>query len=192
MLAGHEERFARIVGDYLERPAGDYAELLHRSRVASPEGVDPEAWREEIRRQARQDKIRVITRRDGARALAMLNPSLSDEHANEFMAVALARGQMLEGLADTARRLGHEPTGWLRSDDEYASACSRCQARIYTRLETQTVEDGERSPSPAQAPKGRGPGSAGWSGFDVGCARGHFRGCSLGLGPVDLLGELGR
>ena len=57
--------------DYLERPAGDYAELLHRGYVSSPDGVDPEAWRAQIRRQARQDKVRVITRRDGARAFAL-------------------------------------------------------------------------------------------------------------------------
>ena len=57
MLAEHEQRFARIVSDYLERPAGDYAELLHRGYVSSPDGVDPEAWRAEIRAQARRDKL---------------------------------------------------------------------------------------------------------------------------------------
>jgi hypothetical protein len=43
----HEERFRRIAKDYLERPGGDYAELLRRGRVTSPEGVDPEEWRAE-------------------------------------------------------------------------------------------------------------------------------------------------
>jgi hypothetical protein len=38
----HEERFRRIAEDYLERPGGDYAELLHRGEVSSPDGVDPE------------------------------------------------------------------------------------------------------------------------------------------------------
>jgi hypothetical protein len=90
MLDEHEERFRLIVRDYLEHPAGDYAELLHRGRVTSPEGVDPEAWREEIRRQARQDRIRVITRRAGtSRAFAMLNPQVSDELALELMQDAL-------------------------------------------------------------------------------------------------------
>ena len=32
----HEQRFQRIVVEYLERPAGDYAELLHRGYVTSP------------------------------------------------------------------------------------------------------------------------------------------------------------
>jgi len=131
MLDMHEERFRRILTDYLERPAGDYAELLHRGQVSSPEGVDTEAWREQIRRQARQDKIRVITRRDGARAFAVLNPSVADERAGELMQRALARGLELQRLAQTARELGHKPIGWLRSDDEYVSVCSSCGARIY-------------------------------------------------------------
>jgi hypothetical protein len=55
MLAEHEERFRRIASEFLKRPAGDYAELLRRGHVSSPEGVDPDEWREEIRRKARQD-----------------------------------------------------------------------------------------------------------------------------------------
>jgi hypothetical protein len=80
MLASHEERFRRIAGDYLEGLAGDYAELLHRGQVSSPEGVEPEGWRKEIRRQARHEKLLIITRRDGQRALAMLNRALAAEH----------------------------------------------------------------------------------------------------------------
>jgi len=148
MLDRHEERFRRILSDYLERPAGDYAELLHRGQVSSPEGVDPEAWRRQIRRQARQDKIRVITRRDGACAFAMLNPSLPAELGAELMQRALARGLTLQRHAETSRGLGHDPIGWLRSDDEYVSVCSRCGARIYARVGAQPVEDGEALSDP--------------------------------------------
>ena len=35
----------------------------------APEGADAEGWRAEIRRQARQDKVRMITRRDGTRVV---------------------------------------------------------------------------------------------------------------------------
>ncbi len=143
MLARHEQRFRRIAGDYLERPAGDYAELLHRGQVSSPAGADPEAWRAQIRRQARQDKIRVITRRDGDRAFALLNRSLAEERKDELMRDALVRGQQLQQLAESARELGHEPVGWLRSDDEYISACSRCGARMYARLGAEPAKDGE-------------------------------------------------
>ena len=59
MKPEHDERFRRIADDYLDRPRGDYAELLRRGEVSSPEGVDPEAWRAEIRAKARADKIRV-------------------------------------------------------------------------------------------------------------------------------------
>jgi hypothetical protein len=62
MLAAHEERFQRIYTDYRDRPSGDYAELLRRGEVMSREGVDPEEWRAEIRRKARQDKVHVMTR----------------------------------------------------------------------------------------------------------------------------------
>jgi hypothetical protein len=54
MLAASEERFRRIHAEFLERPNGDYAELLRRAHVSSQEGVDIASWRPEIRRQARQ------------------------------------------------------------------------------------------------------------------------------------------
>ena len=73
----------------------------------------------------------------------MLNRSLPDDRAEEAMQHALAGVLELQRLAETARRLGHRPIGWLRSDDEYVSACSRCGARLYARLAAQTVEDGE-------------------------------------------------
>ena len=143
MLASSEERFARIVRDYLERPAGDYGELLHRGYVSSPEGVDAEAWRAEIRRQARQDKVRVITRRDGARAFALLARAVPEADAHELMRRGLEQHLALEQLAQTARRLGHAPVGWVRSDDEHVSLCGRCGARIYARLGARRVQDGE-------------------------------------------------
>jgi hypothetical protein len=84
MRPEHEQRFNRIVNDYLERPGGDYAELLRRGQVSSPEGVDPEQWRAEIRAQARKDKIRVVTSRHGAVAFAARHRPVSalEEHRN--------------------------------------------------------------------------------------------------------------
>ena len=113
MLAEHEERFRWIAGEFLERPAGDYAELLRRGQVSSPEGVDPDEWREEIRRKARQDKIRVVTSRDGAGAFAMLNRKIPDDQAMEVMRHAFERTTLLGELARRSAELGHVLSGWL-------------------------------------------------------------------------------
>ena len=145
MLAAHEERFRRIYTDYRDRPSGDYAELLRRGEVMSRDGVDPEEWRAEIRRQARQDKVAVLTSSSGGRGFATLNRPVPTDprQLGELVARAFAQGEVLGELAERSRALGHEPIGWLPHDDEYISYCERCGARIYTRLGTQTIEDGE-------------------------------------------------
>jgi hypothetical protein len=137
MFDEHEERFGLIVRDYLEHPAGDYAELFHCGRVTSPEGVDPEAC-EEIRRQARQDRIRVITRRAGSgRAFAMLNPQVSDELALELMQDALARGLELQELQTRPAN----------------SATSRPAGFAATRSTSRRAHDARRASTPASEPK---------------------------------------
>jgi hypothetical protein len=148
MRPEHEQRFRRIVSDYLQRPAGDYGELLHRGHVSSPEGVDPEQWRAQIRAQARRDKIRVVTFRDGDRAIAARNRTASDDE----LRCELDRMQALRQLAAAARALGHEPGSWLRSDEESISFCSRCDARIYLRVASPPVSDGEAISEPCPAP----------------------------------------
>jgi len=152
MLAEHERRFARIVSDYLQRPGGDYAELLHRAYVSSPDGVDPEAWRSEIRAQARRDQLRVITSRDGDRAIAARQRTVGDQEVR----AELDRANVLSQLAGAARALGHEPGHWLRSHAESVCVCRRCDARIYVRTSTEPVSDGEaiseRCPAPSCAP----------------------------------------
>ena len=68
---------------------------------------------------------------------------LDRTHLRELMRRELDRQLALPQLAHTTRQLGHEPVGWLRSDDEYVSVCGRCGARVYTHLGARTVEDGE-------------------------------------------------
>jgi hypothetical protein len=144
MLAAHEERFRRIYSESLGRPAGDYAELLRRGEVSSPEGVDPEAWRAEIRRQARQDKIRVMTCRVGEeRAFAMLNRTVPDDQVFAVKQRALEQVVAPGEVRELSRVLGHELIGWLAHDDEFISFCERCGARIYTRLQPLRIDDGE-------------------------------------------------
>ena len=52
---------------------GDYGKLLHSGHVSSLDGVDSEAWRAELRAQTRRDTFRVLTVRDGDRAIAAHN-----------------------------------------------------------------------------------------------------------------------
>jgi hypothetical protein len=140
----HDERFRRIAEDYLERPGGDYAELLRRGQVSSPEGVDPEEWRAEIRAKARADKIRVITIRSGDRAIAARQRSIPKDQELAELTAALERGEVLRGVAERARQLGHEIVRWVAHDQESIAMCPRCQARIYVRLDIDpAVVDGE-------------------------------------------------
>lgn len=118
-------------------------QTLHRGVVSAPEGVDPEAWRKQIRRQAREDGIHVITRRNRTGAFAILNPNVLNERADEVLRDAVARGLVLQQFVERARQLAHEPTSWARVDDRYVSTCFRCGARIHAHVEARTVDDGE-------------------------------------------------
>ena len=152
MLPEHEQRFERIASEFLERPAGDYAELLRRGHVSSPDGVDPDEWREEIRRNARQDRIRVITSRVGDGAVAMLNRKIPDDRAMDAMRAALDRTTALGELEERSAELGHELSRWQRHRDESIAFCDRCGARVYARHGALNIQDGEalteRCPSP--------------------------------------------
>lgn len=144
MTPEHEERFRRIAEDYLERPGGDYAELLRRGEVSSPEGVDPEQWRAEIRAKARADKIRVVTIRSGDRAIAARHRSIPKDQELAELTAAMERGQMLRPVAERARQLGHEIACWVAHDQEMIAVCPCCGARIYVRLDVDPpVVDGE-------------------------------------------------
>jgi hypothetical protein len=149
MKPEHEGRFRRIADDYLDRPGGDYAELLHRGEVSSPEGVDPELWRAEIRAKARADKIRVLTIRSGDRAIAALRRTVPKDQEFAVLSAAMERGEVLRGAAERARLRGHEIVRWVAHDQESIAMCPRCQARIYVRLDIDPpVVDGEALEKP--------------------------------------------
>ena len=105
MKPEHDERFRRIVEDYRERPGGDYAELSRRGQVSSPDGVDADQWRAEIRAKARADKIRVITIRDGDRAIATRQRSIPKDQELAELTRELDRSVVLRGLAERARQV---------------------------------------------------------------------------------------
>jgi hypothetical protein len=145
----NDERFRRIADDYLERPGGDYAELLRRGQVSSPEGVDPEEWRAEIRAKARADKIRVVTIRRGDRAIAARQRSIPKDQELPELTVAFEQGEVLRGLDRRAEQLGHEIGRWLRHDDEGIAMCVRCPVRIYVRFDSSAlIVDGESLDDP--------------------------------------------
>jgi hypothetical protein len=131
----HDARFRRIAEDYLERPGGDYAEPLRRGQVSSPEGVDPDEWRAEIRAKARADKIRVITIRDGDRAIAARQRKIPEDQELAELSRELERTDVLRGLSRRAWALGHRIDPWLRHDQESIAICTRCSARIYARFD---------------------------------------------------------
>ena len=137
MTPENEERFGRILSDYMERPGGDYTDGLRRGRVVSPAGVEIEAWRRELRAQARADKIRVATIRDGERAMALARREYTDAEVRG----ELERGERLRRLATQAREHGHELGPWLRQDDESITVCTRCTAHVYVRTGAEWVVD---------------------------------------------------
>jgi hypothetical protein len=145
MLAAHEQRFLRIYEDRRDRPAGDYAELLRRGEVVSRDRVDLDAWRAEIRRQAGRDRVRVMTSVSGGRAFATLNPPLptARDQIDRLLARAAEQLELLGGLDERSRTLGHQLVGWISHDDEYISWCQRCAARVYARIVGRLIEDGE-------------------------------------------------
>jgi hypothetical protein len=143
VLAANEARFWRIYHEFRDRPGGDYAELLRSGAVSSPEGVDPEEWRAEIRRKARADKISVSTSREGTWALAMVNKTIPRDQEQEVLGREFDRYQAVRELRNQAALLGHELFGWLRHDAESISWCMHCGARIYARTGSEPIEDGE-------------------------------------------------
>lgn len=156
MLGANEQRFWRSYHEYLDRPGGDYAELLRRGAVSSPEGSNPEAWRAEIRRKARQDKIAVSTSRDSDRAFAIVNRAIAREQEQDATARELERYVALRELRNRTSLLGHELIGWVRHDVESISICGHCGPRLYARTDSEPIEDGEAlTPTMSRAPTRR-------------------------------------
>jgi hypothetical protein len=97
-----------------------------------------------VRAKARADKIRVITIRDGDRAIAARQRSIPKDQELAELTRELDRGVVLRGLAERARQLGHEIGRWLRHDQENIAICTRCPARISARFDAATpIVDGE-------------------------------------------------
>ena len=107
----------------------DYGQLLASGQVIHEvEDVDDiEAWRAEIRRQARADKIKVRTGfNDGiVWALRVRSP-----HPDALPAGVRYR-DVLRRTARLAVELRHEPILGVRDGDELVCECDRCSALAY-------------------------------------------------------------
>ncbi len=107
----------------------DYGQLLASGQVLHrvEDVVDVDAWREEIRRQARADKITVRTGVDSGLVWA-----LGMRREQPVQRAEMHRFQrLLSRVAPLAVDLGHEPSVMLRDGDEVVCACDRCSALGY-------------------------------------------------------------
>ncbi len=115
---------------------------------APRKGSTREQWRDRIRSKARGDKLRVATFRHGDRAIATRQRPVSGAE----LRCELDRMTLLTQLAEAARELGHEPSSWVRHDQQSIALCLRCDARIYARTGAMALSDGEgiSQPCPMQ------------------------------------------
>lgn len=107
----------------------DYGQLLASGQVVHrvEDVVDVEAWRAEIRRQARADKITVRTGVDSGLVWA-----LRTRREQPVQRAEMHRFQrLLSRVAPLAVDLRHEPSVVLRDGDEVVCAGERCSALGY-------------------------------------------------------------
>jgi hypothetical protein len=112
----------RLIDRFLARAArrDAYGELLARGQV-SRRLEDPDArenLRRDLRRQARADKLKIITREHGEVVLALLDRSLGDDR-KELGAIRDA----YETVA-VAERLGHQPRVATREHEDSLAYCT--------------------------------------------------------------------
>jgi hypothetical protein len=132
-------RMQRLI-ERVER-RGDYGRLLADGHVMVHEEdvEDLEAWRAEIRRQARADRIGVRTVREDGVVWAVLK----DLSSPARMAEASRYNQALRILVPQAVAHRHEPVVVLRDGDEGMFGCNRCDAYGYARTTEDLVFGGE-------------------------------------------------
>ena len=85
-----------------------------------------------------------MTIRSGDQAIAVRRLSIPQDQELAALSAAMQRGELLRGVAERARQLGHEIVRWVAHDEESIAMCPRCHARLYVRLDAvPPVVDGE-------------------------------------------------
>ncbi len=120
-------RIVRLVARVDRRD--DYGQLLARDQVIRDRDdvEDIDAWRAEIRRQARADKIKVRTGFNDGIVWALR--VRRDEAA--WQAEVRRYSDLLARTVPLAVELRHEPAVALRDGDELVCTCGRCSALGY-------------------------------------------------------------
>lgn len=104
-----------------------YGQLLARGRAvaALADVEDPEAWRAELRRQARADKFRIRTGVNQRVVWALLLHRQAGARQDESDRYVAAMRSAIPRAAVVHR---HQPAVWIRDGDETVCGCERCQA----------------------------------------------------------------
>jgi hypothetical protein len=107
----------------------DYGRLLAAGQIVRivEEVDDPEAWRAEIRRQARADRIRVRTAVSADAVYAFLRDGATEARAAETERYKAAMRRAIPAAVAS----GHEPSVFLRDGGEVICGCNRCLALGY-------------------------------------------------------------
>jgi hypothetical protein len=118
----------------------DYGTLLARGEVIKhAERVeDPEAWRADIKRQARADRIKVRTGKTGSRVWAALQGPVPQPQ----MAEAERLFHLGEELKLRAEHLGHSPKVKLSDGEEALFGCEQCDAEGYAHADSEPLVGG--------------------------------------------------
>jgi hypothetical protein len=118
-----------------------YGKLLAEGHVVANENglEDPDAWRAELRRQARADRIRLRTGRSQGIVWAVVHERRSAERDTEQDRY----GNAMQVVVPQAVAHRHEPTVLVRDADEVLLGCERCKALGYTEAGEQLVSGGE-------------------------------------------------
>jgi hypothetical protein len=118
----------------------DYGKLLARGDVGHRVDriEDPEAWRAEIKRQARADRIKVRTGKTGNKVWAVLHGRVPEVQVAE----AERWFHLWEELKLRAERLGHSPKVKLSDVEEALVGCEQCDAQGYAHAASEPLVGG--------------------------------------------------
>ena len=122
-----QQRIERLVKRVRRRD--DYGKLLATSQVirSVDEVEDPDAWRAEIKRQARSDRIKVRTGVTGGTLWALTAAPLTDAQREEDTRYF----HLYHRLQSDASARGHTFKVQLRDGEEAVFTCERCGALGY-------------------------------------------------------------